>query len=153
MFSLRPTVTQHGAPSALGEGSGISGMKTGASSKGGSGFTLLELMIIVALLGLLVAIALPRMSHARDSARLNTIYNNLRELSQAKDQWALETRQPTGAAVDSLAMLTTYFHDGTIHDVVRETYVPNSVGTPSEADLPNNVGLGPYGPGAVIPGP
>ena len=47
----------------------------------------------------------------------------------------------------NVGVLSNYFRWGSIHDVVHETYVPNDVGTPSEAALPPGVGLGPFGPG------
>ena len=53
----------------------------------------------------------------------------------------------------NVGVLSNYFRWGSIQDVVRETYVPNHVGTPSEADLPFGVALGPFGPGAVIAAP
>jgi hypothetical protein len=55
--------------------------------------------------------------------------------------------------VDDISVLSKYFRWGSIRDVLNETYVPNAVGTPSEADLPPGVRLGPFGPGAVIPAP
>lgn len=126
-------------------------MKTMFKAKRKAGFTLTEMIIVVAVIGLLASIALPSMVRARDSARLNLIYANLRQLEQAKEQWAFANSKANGDPVDSMAVLKIYFRDGGLHDAVSETYVPNAVGTPSEADLPNGVKLGPYGPGAAIP--
>jgi len=107
-------------------------------------------MIVVAIIGLLTSIAVPNLAKARDTSRLNMIYSNLRALDQAKDQWAMDNNQKTGAPVASVSVLSNYFRWGSINDVVHETYVPNVIGTPSEAILPPGVALGPYGPGAVI---
>ena len=128
-------------------------MKTEFSSQTRSGFTLTELMIVVAIIGLLTTLAMPNLAKARDTSRLNMIYSNLRALDAAKDQWALDNNKATGTPVTDISVLSKYFRWGSIRDVVQETYVPNAVGTPSEADLPPGVKLGPYGPGAAIPAP
>ena len=62
-------------------------MKTLRNSKG---FTLVEIMIVVAIIGLLAAIAVPNFVQARTSARTSTCVNNLRLIAAAKDQAALE---------------------------------------------------------------
>jgi prepilin-type N-terminal cleavage/methylation domain-containing protein len=128
-------------------------MKAICNSQTRSGFTLIELMIVVAIIGLLTTLAVPNFARARDSSRLNLIYGNLRALDAAKDQWALENNKPGGTPVDSIGVLSNHFRWGGIQDVVHETYVPNPVGTPSEARLPAGVKLGPFGPGASIPAP
>jgi prepilin-type N-terminal cleavage/methylation domain-containing protein len=128
-------------------------MKTKFSSQTRSGFTLVELMIVVAIIGLLTTLAMPNLAKARDTSRLNMIYSNLRALDSAKDQWALDNNKATGTPVADISVLSKYFRWGSIRDVLNETYVPNAVGTPSEADLPAGVRLGPFGPGAAIPAP
>ncbi len=55
-----------------------------------NGFTLIEIMIVVAIIGLLAIIALPNFEQARRSARKNACINNLRLISAAKDQVAFE---------------------------------------------------------------
>jgi prepilin-type N-terminal cleavage/methylation domain-containing protein len=128
-------------------------MKTNLRLQTRSGFTLTELMIVVAIIGLLTSLALPNLAKARDTSRLNMIYSNLRALDAAKDQWALDNNQASGTPVPSISVLSNYFRWGCIQTVFQETYVPNAIGTPSEADLPPGVGLAQFGPGAAIPAP
>lgn len=128
-------------------------MKIQRGSKGTTGFTFIELIIVITVIGLLVAIAVPSYIRVRDNSRLGVIYSNLRTIEHAKSQWALENHKTTGAPVADIAMLNDYFRSGTIHDALNEIYVPNAVGTPAEADLPTGVALGPYGPGGSIPAP
>jgi prepilin-type N-terminal cleavage/methylation domain-containing protein len=70
-------------------------MKISTSRKWG--FTLVEIMIVVAIIGLLAAIAIPNFVHARTVSQINACINNLRQIDGAKQEWALETKQGVAA--------------------------------------------------------
>jgi prepilin-type N-terminal cleavage/methylation domain-containing protein len=72
-----------------------------------TGFTLVEIMIVVAIIGLLAAIAIPNFVKARATSQQNACINNMRQLANAVNEWALETGQTTGANIVN-ADLTPY---------------------------------------------
>jgi type II secretory pathway pseudopilin PulG len=69
-------------------------------------------MIVVAIIGLLAAIAIPNFVRARTTSQQNACINNLRQIDGAKQQWALETKAaPTAAPV--LSNIQPYLGRGT----------------------------------------
>lgn len=97
-------------------------MKTKTSRK--AGFTLVEIMIVVAIIGLLAAIAIPNFVRARSTAQMNACINNLRQVDSAKQQWALE-KGKTGTDLPGEPDIAVYIgRAGTAAAVATTVYCP-----------------------------
>jgi len=72
-------------------------MKNISSHKGG--FTLVEIMIVVAIIGLLASIAIPHFGQARKTAQMNVCISNLHQIEGAMQRWSLEMKKDEGQAV------------------------------------------------------
>lgn len=64
-------------------------------------FTLIEIMIVIAIIGLLAAIAIPNFVKSRTTAKTQTCISNLTQIDGAIQQWALDTRQSESAEVSA----------------------------------------------------
>jgi prepilin-type N-terminal cleavage/methylation domain-containing protein len=82
-------------------------------SSGKAGFTLVEIMIVVAIIGMLASIAIPNFIRARTNSQVNACINNLRQIDSAIQEWALEFKQVGSATVVS-ANLMPYMGRGTV---------------------------------------
>ncbi len=101
---------------------------------------------MAAIVGLLVAVAVPNLMRARESAQLNIIAHNLRMLERAKKQYALEYRLPGSAPVTE-ADLTPYLKGNQpIQPVAGEAYALSTVGEPITATLTQGSLAGKTGP-------
>src|SRR3984885_4270135 len=74
-------------------------MKLNRNNKRG-GFTLVEIMIVVAIIALLAAIAVPNFLRARKRSQATRVLEDLRMIDSAIDQYAIETNKASGAAVN-----------------------------------------------------
>jgi len=73
-----------------------------------TGFTLVEIMIVVAIIGLLAAIAIPNFVKARATSQQNACINNLRQIDAAANEFALEQGKKTGDTINYPGDLTPY---------------------------------------------
>src|SRR5258705_4975631 len=98
-----------------------------------AGFTLVEIMIVVAIIALLAAIAVPGFLRARKRSQASKIINDLRLISGAVDQYAIETSKTTGDPVpipdwtNYLKQDTNLFLTG--NDLLGNTYGDQTVDT------------------------
>ncbi|MEM8868376.1 MAG: prepilin-type N-terminal cleavage/methylation domain-containing protein [Verrucomicrobiota bacterium] len=92
------------------------------NAKSKKGFTLVEIMIVVVIIGLLAAMAIPAFSKVREQSREKAITNNLRQVASAGQQYLLEEGDSTVAYA---SLSGTYFNP--IADVADEVYTGLSV--------------------------
>ncbi|HZT23053.1 MAG TPA: prepilin-type N-terminal cleavage/methylation domain-containing protein [Verrucomicrobiae bacterium] len=116
-------------------------MKT-SPQKRQAGFTLVEIMIVVAIIGLLAAIAIPSFIRARATSQANACINNLRQVDWAINQWAVETGQAAGTAVGNINVLSSYIKLNSNNEVPQcplgNTYILHHVGDDPQVECPNS---------------
>jgi prepilin-type N-terminal cleavage/methylation domain-containing protein len=86
-----------------------------------SAFTLVEIMIVVAIIGLLAAIAIPNFIKAREASQKNACIANMKQIDGAKNTWALENKK-----VNTDVPLTTDLYGATLY--IRDTPTCPSTG-------------------------
>lgn len=129
------------------------------AAKSPKGFTLVEIMIVVAIIALLAAIAVPGFLRARKRSQASRILNDLRMIDSAVDQYAIETNRRTGDVV-SVQDWTNYLKKGSLlyntgNSLLGTSYGPQTVDSIPQvqsadlAVLSDVAGTGfwsPYGP-------
>ena len=99
------------------------------------GFTLVEIMIVVAIIALLAAIAVPGFLRARKRSQASKIINDLRMIDSAVDQYAIETTKKSGDPVD-IADWTNYVKKDTVLYATGADLFGNSYGAQTVDSLP-----------------
>ena len=117
-----------------------------------AGFTLVEIMIVVAIIGLLASIAVPNFVRARSRAQTDSCLNNLRQIDAAKQQWALENGKAPGDTPEWLGAadkaIQPYMGRGGIAGSMAAVYCPlnppgGGVNDPATSYTMNQVGVPP----------
>jgi len=98
------------------------------------GFTLVEIMIVVAIIGLLASIAVPNFVRARTCSQTSACINNLRQMDGAVQQWALENKKKSDDQY-TLSNLQPY------------------IKLAADGNLPKCPANGVYSPGACVTNP
>jgi prepilin-type N-terminal cleavage/methylation domain-containing protein len=103
--------------------------------KGRQGFTLVEIMIVVAIIALLASIAVPGFLRARKRSQASRIINDLRLIDNAVDLYAIEYNKSTGNPVN-VADWTKYVKPGTNLYVTGKDILGNTYGNQTVDSVP-----------------
>jgi prepilin-type N-terminal cleavage/methylation domain-containing protein len=99
-------------------------------------FTLVEIMIVVAIIALLASIAVPGFLRSRKRAQASRIINDLRLIDSAIDQYAIETNKMSGATV-AVTDWTNYLKKGTVLYTTGKDLFGNAYGNQQVDKLPS----------------
>jgi len=108
-----------------------------------AGFTLVEIMIVVAIVGLLAAIGLPNYLHATRASQTNACIDNLRKIDGAKVQWALELNKALTEVPENVDLEPYFGRGGASASSLGGIYCPLSGQGSLNGYVVNAVGTAP----------
>lgn len=104
------------------------------------GFTLVEIMIVVLIIGILMSIAVPSFIQARQTARRSSCLANMKEIETAKEQWAMDNKKSNGDTVGFTDLVgTTLYMKNAPSCPEAGTYSVNVIGTVPACTVANHV--------------
>ena len=103
-----------------------------------AGFTMIEIMIVVIIIGVLAAVGIPSMLQSREKAQHDTCLNNLRQIDGAKQQWAFENKKVKNTPVTA-ADINSYIRSGMPLCPASGTYTIGPVGTKPTCSVAGHV--------------
>ncbi len=109
------------------------------NSKRRGGFTLVEIMIVVAIIALLAAIAVPNFLRSRKRSQATMVLEDLRQIDSAVDQWAIENNKtssntPAWSDIQKYLKTGTRLYTSTGNDILGNAFTINSVDTPPQVN-------------------
>ena len=97
--------------------------------KNQKGFTLVELMVVVVIIGILTAIAMPVYNNVTEKAQVSACKANMRIIDGAVMMWQMDQDPPTTNVPDDLDDLADYFQSTPVCPVEGATYTLSATGT------------------------
>ena len=115
----------------------MSNLLTSLSRRARSGFTLIEMTIVILIIGILCAIAIPSYLRCRENSEIRVCRSHLRHLQDAKERWAMENRKRSSDVPDIDDLVPAYLKEMPICPT-NGHYKLGSVGENPTCDVPGH---------------
>ena len=99
---------------------------------------MIEIMIVVIIVGLLAAVGIPNLMHARVKSQRESCLNNLRQIDAAKQQWSIDNKKLKGYPV-TISDISPYIRSGLPICPGQGNYTIGSVGTKPTCSVTDHV--------------